>query len=431
MSIRRFSVVFAVLGLTNVGLAQSLSDPLLSYTTLSTPGISQPTALRFLGPDDFFVIEKASGKVKRYTSGSVTEVLDLPVNSISERGGLGLELHPDFPDTPWVYAYYSRADGNDDGSWLENRLSRFTWDGTSLSGETPLLQFESVPGGENGPNHNGGPIVFGPDGMLYGVIGDLNRNGAEQNNPAQAGTSADAGGIYRLRDDGSIPDGSVGGETANPLLNEANSDFHKWFAYGVRNSFGMAFDPATGSLWDTENGVSDFDEINRVEAGFNSGWRPIMGPESESPNSVGDLVMLDGASYSDPEFSWRNTIGVTSIQFLVDSILGPAYDDDVLVGDNNTRALYLLTLNDNRDGFDLEGALSDGIADSTNERNALRIGTDFGVVTDIQVGPDGGVYVLSLSNNAVYRITPEPGSAAMLALAVPMLLRRRRKRVAG
>lgn len=388
--------------------AQTLSDANLTYTTLTTPGLSLPTGLRFIGADDFFAIEKASGKVKRYLNGSAGEVLDLPVNSSSERGLLGLAVHPDFPAAPWVYTYYSLASGGDGGAWLENRVSRFTWDGSSLAGETVLLSFEADPSQANGPNHDGGPLTFGPDGMLYGVTGDLNRNRAEQNNQSLPGTSSDAGGIFRIRDDGTAPDGSVEGETPNPFVGEANADFHKWFAYGIRNSFGLAFDPGSGNLWQTENGPSSYDEVNLVAPGFNSGWRAIMGPDSRDSQGVGDLVMLPGASYSDPELSWLSPIAVTSIVFLHGSALGAEYDDAAIIGDNNRQQLYLVRLNGARDGFALTGGLADLVADSSAERDSLRLGEDFGVITDLQIGPDGALYVLSLSQGKVYRIALVP-----------------------
>jgi glucose/arabinose dehydrogenase len=423
-TIRLVSLAALLMLLSAPVFAQSLSEPGWTYTTLTTPGLSQPTGMRFLGPDDFFAIEKASGKVKRFQAGSATEVLDLPVNATSERGLLGIELHPDFPTTPSVYVYYSLADGGDGGAWLENRLSRFTWDGSSLTSENVLLSIPQDPNMNNGPNHDGGPIVFGPDGMLYGVLGDLNRNRAEQNFENMADTSSLAGGVYRLRDDGAIPDGSMGGEDANPFYDHATQGFRKFFAYGVRNSFGVAFDPATGALWDTENGPAGYDEINLVAEGFNSGWEDVMGPAD--PGDTDTLVELPGSHYSDPEFSFEAAIGITSIQFLYETVLGPDYDDGVLVGDNNTQSLYLFRLNDARDGFDLDGALADLVANSTAERESLRVGVDFGVITDIQVGPDDAVYVTSLSNGEVYRIVPEPMTVLLLSAGLGLVVRRRR-----
>jgi glucose/arabinose dehydrogenase len=420
-------VLVAIALLAVPATAATISEPGWSLTTAAS-GFNQPTTMQFLGDGDFFVGEKATGKLKRYDNGTVTEVLDLPVNSSSERGLLGVALHPDFDTTPSVYLYYSLADGGDGGTWLENRVSRFDWDGSTLTNETPLLSFERDSTQANGPNHDGGVLRFGPDGMLYGTTGDLNRDRAEQNNQSLAGTSADTGGIFRIRPDGTIPDGTLPGETANPFLGESNTAFHKWYAYGVRNSFGAAFDPETGELWDTENGPTQWDEINLVQAGFNSGWNAIMGPDSEDPQGLGDLVSFSGSQYSDPEFSWQDVVAPTAIQFLSGSGFGGGYDDAVLVTDVNTDQLYLFRLNGSRDGFDLSGDLADLVAENPSDADPLVVGSDFANPTDMRVGPDGAVYIVSLGGGAVYRIIPEPASLTVIALGGLALLNRRKCR---
>jgi aldose sugar dehydrogenase len=424
--------------------AQTLSDPGLSLTTVlnSAAGLSQPTGLRFLGsnPNDFFAIEKNTGRVKRFQSGVSTTVIDLPVASESERGLLGIALHPNFgeigqPLNDKVYLYYSRSSSGGDsssGNWLENRLSRFSWNGSSLTGEQVLATFgKSNDGRASGPNHNGGPIKFGPDGRLYGITGDLNRNLAEQNNKGQANNSSRVGAIYRIADNGAIP-------PDNPFANSSTSSFRRVYAYGVRNSFGIDFDPATGRLWDTENGPSAYDEINRVFPGFNSGWKDIMGPNSRSPGTTSDLVKINSnAAYSDPEFSWKSPIAATAINFLHGSDLGAAYDNKVLVGDANFGNLYMFTLNAGRSGFILPGGLSDLVADTTAERNQMRIGQGFGVTTDIVRGPDDNTYVLNFLSGEVYRIeaamgavASEPATAglALLACCAVVVCKRRRKK---
>jgi len=404
--------------------AQSLNDPNLIITEVPAPALNLPTGMRFLDSDSIFVIEKNSGQVKLIENGLASVVLDLDVNTQSERGLLGIELHPNFATNGWTYLYYSAQTS---GSWTKNQLSRFTWNGTSLTNEEQLLSFDFDAAQANGPNHDGGPLTFGPDGKLYGITGDLNRNRAEQNNQGLSSVSSDVGGIFRLNDDGSIP-------TDNPFVGVGDPAFDRWFAYGIRNSFGMTFDPATGNLWQTENGPQSYDEINLVAPGFNSGWSQLMGPDSrDAQNAATDLVVLPGSAYSDPEFSWASPIAVTSLSFLTGSNWGPLYDDAVLVGANNTDDLYLFRLNDARDGFDLDGALDDLVADSIAERNSLRFGEDFGVVTDVQVGPDGNVYVLSLSEGTIFQIAsvPEPSTLALAgfsALALPLLIRRYRKR---
>jgi glucose/arabinose dehydrogenase len=339
---------------------------------------------------------------------SPTPVLDLAVANDSERGLLGIALDPAFASNHFVYLYYSVTSGGDGGPWVENRLSRFVWNGSTLGGEVSLKTFGSAADAQwPGPNHNAGPVTFGHDGLLYGTTGDLGRDRAEQNEQADPNSSAYAGGIYRLNPDGSVP-------ATNPFYSSANPDFRQWFSYGVRNSYGIAVDPLTGNIWDTENGPESYDEINLVSAGSNSGWTKIMGPDSRDPENVSDLVSLPGSFYSDPEFSFLTPVAVTGIAFLANSSWGPGYQDAVLVGSNNFDEVYLLRLNANRTGFALTGGLADLVADSVTERDQIQFGTGFGAVTDIQVGPDGAAYVTSITDQTIFRIVPEPSVGAML-----------------
>ena len=407
--------------------AQSVVDGSLSVTATVPVGTLQlPTQIRFIGAGDFLVAEKDTGRVRRVQNGvlSPTIALDLAVANDSERGLLGITLDPAFSTNHFVYLYYSATSGGDGGPWVENRLSRFVWNGSTLGSQVILKTFGSASDGlQDGPNHDAGPIKFGPDGLLYGTTGDLNRNRAEQNNLAEAGNSALVGGIYRLNANGSVP-------SSNPFASSPNVNFRQWYAYGVRNTFGIAFDPLTGNLWETENGPASYDEINLVAPGFNSGWNQIMGPDSRDPQGVADLVQLPGSAYSDPEFSFLDTNAVTGLAFLANTSFGPSYQNGLLVGDNNNGALYLFRLNANRTGFVLGGNLADLVADNTVEANSVRFGQDFGPITDIQVGPDSGVYVTSIGNGTVYRIMPEPPAAAALlagSLAVAMLHRRRER----
>jgi aldose sugar dehydrogenase len=422
----RFTPLILLAFMVSPSMAQDVIDGNLTVTPYAT-GLSSPTQIRFIGDNDLFVTEKATGVVQRVINGGApTEVLDLNVNSADERGLLGLTLDPGFAGNGLVYVYYSvpsvTNDTTDPGEWLENRLSSFVWNGTALTSETPLATFGSAADGQTeGPNHDGGPITFGPDGALYGINGDLNRDMAEQNNQSAAGSSAFVGGVYRLNANGSVP-------ADNPFVSQANTDFHRWYAYGVRNSYGIAFDPVTGNLWDTENGPESYDEINLVASGFNSGWNEIMGPDSRDTQGVGDLVQFAGSAYSDPEFSFFAPVAVTGLAFLAPSNLDASYDDALLVGDAINGNLYLFRLNAARDGFVLPAGLTDLVADSVGERDLVEFGEGFGAITDIQIGPDGAVYVTGHANGIIYRIIPEPSSLLCLALGGAMLVGLRRGR---
>ena len=155
--------------------------------------LEQPISMAFLGPNDLLVLEKASGKVQRVVNGVVTAtVLDLAVNSASERGLLGIALHPDFPQNPGVYLFWTESSTDADSTEvaevpvLGNRVDRFVWDGTSLSLESNLIQLRAFQMDAGQPlrgNHDGGVLRFGPDRKLYIYMGDNGRRGQMQNLP--------------------------------------------------------------------------------------------------------------------------------------------------------------------------------------------------------------------------------------------------------
>lgn len=376
--------------------AQSVRDSSLQVREV-TGGLSGPTGMAFIGANDILVLQKNDGRVRRVQNGVLQAgaVLDLAVDSASERGLLGIALHPSFPSTPSVYLYFTESSNGSDTNGsvtpAAHRVYRYTWNGSALVNQALVTTLPVTPGA----NHDGGIITFGPDGKLYIIIGDLNRTGRLQN-IASGAAADDSSVILRLNADGSIP-------PDNPFASQGGV-LAKYYAYGVRNSFGMAFDPVTGRLWDTENGPSSYDEINLVRPGFNSGWLQIMGPDARDAQGVGDLYQVPGSQYSDPEFSWLNPVGVTAIAFLNSTLLGAQYQNDVFVGDINNGNLYRFEPNSARDGFVLPSVLTDLVADDATERDAVVFGSGFGGITDLKVGPDGQLYVLSFSGR-IYAIS--------------------------
>ena len=171
-----------------------------------------------------------------------------------------------------------------------------------------------------------------------------------------------------------------------------------YYAYGIRNSFGIAFDPLTGNLWDTENG-GNYDEINLVEPGFNSGWEKVIGKASLlEVFDQDDLVDFDGnGEYSDPEFSWATNSNFrtapTSIVFFDSDKLGIQYENEMFVGDVHGN-IYHFKLEKDRMKLILNGPLADEVADDFSEIEDLIFAEFPGVITDLKVGPDGYLYVL-------------------------------------
>jgi glucose/arabinose dehydrogenase len=193
----------------------------------------------------------------------------------------------------------------------------------------------------------------------------------------------------------------------------------------MRNTFGMDFDPITGNLWDTENGNTFGDEINLVHPGFNSGWSQVAGiweAESKPGPAIGAdtnnppkyLVTFGGKGvYRAPELAALQTIGPTAIKFLNSDRLGEKYENTIFMGDVDFGNLYNFKLNEDRTGLVLDGPLADKIANNIQDlkEGGAVLGQGFGVITDIQVGPDDGyLYILTL-NGRIYRIVPSSSSS--------------------
>ena len=460
-------------------------DPNLQVTTVLDSGITQPIGIVFLGQNDFLVLEKASGQVKRVVSDvlQAAPVLDLAVNSNSERGLLSLVLHPDFPATPHVYVRWTESSTGADTNvntavpLLGNRVDRFVWNGSTLTFDRNLIMLRAlqtdnipVPGhpGTNNANpagnHNGGVMRFGPDGKLYVFMGDQGRRGWLQNlanGPFETAPFVDdtfggpepddahlSGVILRLNDDGSTPVDNPFFAAGATMGGEVGANIQKIYSYGHRNGFGMAFDPYSGHLWETENGDDAFSELNRVESGMNGGWIQIAGPQhrffdfkdievnefggslqqvrfpptrlADDPGDARDnLVMLPGAKYSDPELSWQYESGPAGTTFVTGTTLGAEHEGTLWIGSSRAfsqvggtgGSLFRLTLSRDRKKVNVDDPkLADRVADNLTkfdptESESLVIGKGFGTTPSIEEGPDGNLYVVSITDGAIYKIS--------------------------
>jgi aldose sugar dehydrogenase len=446
----------------------TMLDDNLTVSTVIT-GLDQPTSLAFIGPNDFLVLEKATGKVKRIINGALHSTpLDLAVNNASERGLLGIALHPKFSQNGFIYLYWTESSTGvdtaniDEVPVLGNRVDRYVWSGSTLTFDRNLIKLRALQQDAGQPsrgNHDGGVLRFGPDGKLYVIFGDNGRRGFMQN-LASGGPMPDdqfggpqpdnqhlTGVILRLNDDGTTPADNPFFNVPVNLSGEAAANIKKVFAYGVRNSFGMDFDPLSGALWTQENGDDAFDEINRVTPGFNGGWIQTMGPVSRvdefrsiemtygagnlqqlrwppantaltPQQAVSRMFMLPGAQYVDPEFSWKYALAPSPIGFMKGRGLGPQFEGDLFVGASRTTLLngflFRFKLTADRQHFSFsDPRLADRVADNVDkfdqtESESLLIGKDFGITTDIQSGPNGNLFVVSLSNGAIYEIKSKP-----------------------
>lgn len=373
----------------------TLSDPNIRVEKVIA-GLESPTSIAFLDNDDIIITQKDNGRVRLVSNGVLQPqpLLQVPVLNNSERGLLGVAIANTTTDssTKTVFLYYTEPVGDQ----ARNRIYRYEWNGVNnnLTGGRLILDLP----GEPGPNHNGGKMQIGPDGMLYAVKGDLNRDGMLQN--VRDGPPPDDTSVI-LRVD-------YNGNGVGNVLSAMGVDLSKYYAYGIRNSFGFDFDPLTGVLWDVEDGPTDYDEINIVLPGFNSGWQKVMGPLGIEGITAEDLVLFQGSHYADPVFSWLRSEGVTDMEIFNSTSLGEEYAYNMFVGDINNGNLYFFTINGNRSGLDLGGipGLEDFVANNSEELNAVILGRGFsGGITDIQTGPDGYLYILTFSGD-LYRLVP-------------------------
>jgi aldose sugar dehydrogenase len=411
-----------------------------------TEGLESPTSMAFIGNHGDMLILEKSGEVILFTSENMSKItlLNLTVNDQNERGLLGVAVLNNMSDLyttaiaassnnqtiatrdnngtgnattaslssipTFVFFYLTEANKEDRSQVLGNKIYRFEWNDTdkSLSNGTLILDLPVLPG----QNHNGGKLIADSENRhIYAVIGDLNRKGMLQNFK-NGSLPDDTSAILRINPDGSPAQG-------NPFLNVSRTDgsysnLSKYYAYGIRNSFGLAIDPVTGILWDTENGPDGFDEINIVRPGFNSGWAIVMGPiESSNVTSENDLVnFLGSSSYADPVFSWGRAVGVTDIEFYNSDKLGNDYTNNIFVGDANNGHLYFFEVNEDRSGLQFEQPrlADDLVASNDRQRAAVIFGTGFpSSITDVETGPDGYLYVLTFhpTMGTISRIIPK------------------------
>ena len=380
---------------------KSLGDPNLRESTFNldkiVDGFSRPTGMSFLGPNDFLVTEEDTGKVKRVIDGRISQtVLDVDVSTNDSRGLIGIDS-TNVANKTFVFLYFTESSSKDDGEPIGNRLYRYELINGQLTDQKLLLDMPAGPGSKD----NGGPIVIGPDNNVYSVVGHVAGDGDKGHETKaqnfKRGPDADgSSGIHRVTIDGNIVDSGILGSTES---------LDTYYAYGIRNTFGMDFDPITLKLWITENGVYSNDEINLVEPGFNGGWKHVTGL-APSNFDYTELVTFNGSGkYSDPEFVWNNTVSPTALLFFNSDKFGPDYKNDMFVGDYEFGRIYHFGLNSERDALLLNGSLADKIADNDSELQNNIFGEDFGVPTDLEIGPDGMLYVSSLRDGAIYRIS--------------------------
>jgi glucose/arabinose dehydrogenase len=364
--------------LTSVGQAAQANDPLRAserppdavrgnaVTVKAVPvktGMASPTGFTFDRKGKIWYLERFTGRVRvlnRTTGGQRTFFTITKVNGAGERGALGIALHPRWPAKPFVYAYVTRRD--DGRLWnevLRIRAKRGRGVGFTVLLRSPVRSPE---------NHNGGRILFGPDGKLYAFDGDNARPANSQDR-----THNLLGKVLRVNADGSTPRDNPFG---NPI-----------WSYGHRNSFGMAFDPFTRRLWETENGPECNDEINRIVRGGNFAWGPHA--SCGSRRKPKDTNRDGPRPRRMPKELFTQVIGITGAAFCDRCGLGGILHGDLVFGAVNDARIRALDLSRDRTRF------------SSNPRVLLTAPLP---VQSMEVGPRGRIYFSG--SGGIYRLAP-------------------------
>jgi glucose/arabinose dehydrogenase/mono/diheme cytochrome c family protein len=259
-------------------------------------GINAGTAIAFV-PDGRILVAEQTGKLRVIKNGKAlaAPLLDLTarVDSYWERGLLGVAVHPDYPRTPHLFVLYVAAQ-----PYPHHVLSRFAMlgDTAQVDSEQILLEGDdqSKRGGKHPAGHQGGPLRFGPDGKLYVAIGEPIIPSDGECTSQKLDTLS--GKILRLNPDGTIP-------ADNPFHAQTTGKYRTIWAIGLRNPFGLAFQPETGRLFETDVGQTSFEEVNEIVRGGNYGW-PLA--EGMSTNAA-----LKNPLHAYPPVIGRSIVGAT------------------------------------------------------------------------------------------------------------------------
>jgi glucose/arabinose dehydrogenase len=338
-------------------------------------GLNQPTDFAFL-PDGRILILEKPGRVliAGPGGGPLAVALDISANvdDGSEKGLLGICLHPSFASTGWLYLYYT-ANGP------KNRISRFTLVGNTISPTSELIPIVLDNIEATNGNHNGGTVLIGPDGKLWAAPGDSGTGGAKAQDLSATSSSRFNGKVLRMELDGSAAAG-------NPFLADATKEPRIW-AYGFRNPFRFSFRPSNGSIYIADVGQSTREELDVGVAGGNFGW-PYMEGSIVQPGGPGPCPQT--TTCIPPVFDYGRTVGTTIIGgAFVTGNAHPAFlRGKYVFGDNGSSWIKYLE-------FDSNDALIGGLHDLATAAE--------GPVAFHQ-GPDGYLYYAAINSGRIYRI---------------------------
>lgn len=359
-------VLTAPLALASPALRDSSAGAVRVETMVT--GLDAPWAMQFLPRGEMLITERDGRLLHRDASGALTEVTGVPRVRDTGQGGLLDVLVPrDFDETREVYLSLAHPQGmGREGTALARGV--LSPDGSRLG---PVEIIFEMARGSSGGRHFGSRIVEGADGHLYLTIGDRG------DRPSAQDLSIESGSVVRVARDGSIP-------KDNPFLNTDGARPAIW-SYGHRNPQGATLD-GEGQLWVVEHGARGGDEVNRVEPGANYGWPVISYGTHYSGFSIGEGTEKDGMEQ--PAHFWDPSIAPSGMM-VYSGALWPQWAGDFFVGSLKFGLISRLE--------------ADGAEVSEAERMEW---PETARLRDIREAPDGAIWIMSVGNGAIYRLTP-------------------------
>lgn len=367
---RRFLAAATAAALLASGLATGVSSAGVAAPYGAKPvvrNLDAASSFTFTPGGDIFYTERLTGKIRRWDAATKTKSLFATVAKLSgertnELGLLGIALHPDFPATPYVYVYATVVRD----AAIRMQVIRYTNSDGVGTDRRVVKEFDTTAGG----GHVGGRILFGPDGLLYVVIGERFDAALAQN------LSLERGKVLRY-DTEVDPEGDLTPAGLGVFTGDADPENDAIVSFGHRNSFGLGFDPDTGNLWQTENGPECNDELNLIRpvANPNYGWGPN-GKCSTPPARPRNTNNSGPKPRILPEWFWRFTTAPTGIAFCDGCALNPAAEGAAFLGEFNTGKLKRVQLDAERDD----------VADIALGYQHTR------QILSVEVAPDGRLY---------------------------------------
>ena len=361
-------------------------------------GLKQPISLITIN-NEILVLEQLTGKVKKISSEGVVQQIPVLENIVSSNTGSykhDFRGMTNFENDVYIFHH----EQNDEDEYLHHIITKYNYDGNKLVNPIEIQKSLGAFSDNNVSSHVSGVMASSLNNEIFALIGDSGFLNKYTNFDVKT-----QGKSLTLRQ---TPYTSGEREVSASVI-KITDEKVEHFAMGLRNGFGLAVDPVTGFLWQTDNGDDYYDEINLVNEKFNGGWAVLSGPTTRDKGynilETGDLnINYPNYEYVEPKFSWYQTVGVTAIEF--PELTNNEYSNNVFVADVNNGAIYKFQLNENRDGFVFyHDDLKDLVLDLTDNIEEIQFVSGIpGGITDLLFLNDT-LYITSIYDGIIFKIS--------------------------